>query len=54
VQALIQKTVIASVLQSRESVRVPRLVRLLVKLPGIRKIPARMIGIGLWRVHVEN
>ena len=53
VQTAIQKRLIASVLQSQELLNVPGFVRLLVRLPLLRKLPARLIGWGLRRVHVQ-
>ena len=53
VQTAIQKRLIASVLQSQEPLNVPWFVRFLLRLPLLRKIPARLIGWGLRRVHVQ-
>jgi len=53
VQTAIQKRLIASVLQSQEPLNVPGFVRFLVRLPLLRKLPARVIGWGLRRVHVQ-
>ena len=53
VQTAIQKQLIASVLQSQAPLNVPWFVRFLLRLPLLRKIPARLIGWGLRRVHVQ-
>jgi 2-polyprenyl-6-methoxyphenol hydroxylase-like FAD-dependent oxidoreductase len=53
VQTAIQKRLIASVLQSQTPLNVPGFVRFLVRLPLLRKLPARLIGWGLRRVHVQ-
>ena len=53
VQTAIQKRLIASVLQSQEPLNVPWFVRFLLRLPLLRKLPARLIGWGLRRVHVQ-
>jgi len=53
VQTAIQKRLIASVLQPQEPLNVPGFVRFLVRLPLLRKLPARVIGWGLRRVHVQ-
>ena len=53
VQTAIQKRLIASVLQSQAPLNVPGFVRFLLRLPLLRKLPARLIGWGLRRVHVQ-
>jgi hypothetical protein len=32
----------------------PPLLRILLGLPGLRVLPARLIGHGVWRVHVQG
>jgi len=55
VQALIQKRVLEPALDSTTAgVRVPALVRVLLKLPVVRDLPARLIGFGVRRVRVET
>ena len=54
VQAFAQKRVIANVLRSQESVRIPGYVRLLFRVPFLRDLPARLIAFGVKRVHVRN
>jgi len=55
IQTQIQKRLVTAVLNSqRQLLEVPWYVRKLLTFPGIRKIPARLIGYGLTRVHVEN
>jgi 2-polyprenyl-6-methoxyphenol hydroxylase-like FAD-dependent oxidoreductase len=53
---LAQKTLLPLALRfpQRDQVRlrIPRLLRLLLRLPLIRTLPARLVGIGLWRVRV--
>ena len=51
-QVLIQNRIIRSVLGSRERLRPPLALRLLQWLPVLRRIPARLIGIGLRPEHV--
>jgi len=34
--------------------RLPLLARLLLRLPVLRYLPAQFIGLGLWRVRVED
>jgi len=51
-QSAIQKRVIANVLSSQDGVRIPALVRLAVRIPVIRDIPAKLIAFGVHRAHV--
>jgi 2-polyprenyl-6-methoxyphenol hydroxylase-like FAD-dependent oxidoreductase len=53
-QSAIQKRVIANVLSSQNGVRIPPLVRLAVRIPIIRDIPARLIAFGVHRAHVDS
>jgi 2-polyprenyl-6-methoxyphenol hydroxylase-like FAD-dependent oxidoreductase len=45
-----------AMLQRREQVTgvIPRLVRLLLGMPGLSTLPARLIGFGLWPAHVKS
>jgi 2-polyprenyl-6-methoxyphenol hydroxylase-like FAD-dependent oxidoreductase len=52
-QTQIQKRLIASALKPNKTFRVPLALRLLLRLPLLRNLPARIIGIGLKRVHVN-
>jgi 2-polyprenyl-6-methoxyphenol hydroxylase-like FAD-dependent oxidoreductase len=54
VQSAVQKRIIANVLSSPNGVKIPLLVRLAVRIPVIRDIPARLIAFGVHRAHVEN
>jgi 2-polyprenyl-6-methoxyphenol hydroxylase-like FAD-dependent oxidoreductase len=53
-QTRIQKRVIAAALDPRKTFRVPLALRLLLRLPGLRTLPARVIGLGFKRVHVKQ
>src|ERR1044071_2277859 len=53
-QTRIQKRVIAAALDRRGEFRVPLALRLLLRLPGLRTLPARVIGLGFRRVHVNG
>jgi 2-polyprenyl-6-methoxyphenol hydroxylase-like FAD-dependent oxidoreductase len=53
IQSLIQKQVIANVLQAQKPVQLPRLLVPLLRFPLIRSIPARVMGIGLRPEHVR-
>jgi 2-polyprenyl-6-methoxyphenol hydroxylase-like FAD-dependent oxidoreductase len=57
IQALqtgIQKRVITAALDPNRPFRIPLALRLLLRVPGLRDIPARIIGFGFKRVHVEG
>jgi 2-polyprenyl-6-methoxyphenol hydroxylase-like FAD-dependent oxidoreductase len=51
-QTQIQKRLIAAALKPDRTFRVPLALRLLLRLPLLRNLPARIIGLGLRRVHV--
>ena len=53
-QVLVQNRVVARVLESRERVAPPWPIRLMARLPILRQIPARLIGIGIRPEHVET
>jgi 2-polyprenyl-6-methoxyphenol hydroxylase-like FAD-dependent oxidoreductase len=53
-QLIIQKRVIANVLRSRERLKAPPVFRLMRWLPFLRRIPARLIGVGFRPEHVRT
>ena len=53
VQTRIQKRVIAAALDPANTFRVPLALRLILRLPVLRNLPARVIGFGFKRVHIE-
>jgi hypothetical protein len=54
-QVFIQRRIIASVLRSEAPPkRAPLLVRLLISIPGFRRIPAYIVGIGFRPEHVKQ
>jgi 2-polyprenyl-6-methoxyphenol hydroxylase-like FAD-dependent oxidoreductase len=53
-QALIQRRVLAPALRSGRSLRVPLPIRLLLRAPGLRALPARIVGFGFWPVRVKD
>jgi 2-polyprenyl-6-methoxyphenol hydroxylase-like FAD-dependent oxidoreductase len=53
-QTRIQKRVIAAALDPRIKFHVPFILRLLLRIPGLRTLPARVIGLGFKRVHVKK
>ncbi len=53
-QGLAQKWVVAGVLGSEDEYRLPVLLRLLLRAPVLRDLPARLIAHGAWRVRVKD
>jgi 2-polyprenyl-6-methoxyphenol hydroxylase-like FAD-dependent oxidoreductase len=53
-QLFVQRRVISRLLGRTQPVRPPLIVRLLARLPVLRRIPARMIGIGVRPEHVRT
>jgi 2-polyprenyl-6-methoxyphenol hydroxylase-like FAD-dependent oxidoreductase len=53
-QTQIQKRVIASALDPSDSFRIPLLLRILLRLPLLRDLPARVVGFGFKRIHVRG
>jgi 2-polyprenyl-6-methoxyphenol hydroxylase-like FAD-dependent oxidoreductase len=54
VQSLIQRRVIAGALQANQTFRVPLLLRLLLKVPFLRDLPARILAFGVRKVHLKS
>lgn len=54
VQRTIQNRLIARVLASRERPKPPALVRLLGAVPILRRLPARVIGLGFRPEHIRS
>jgi 2-polyprenyl-6-methoxyphenol hydroxylase-like FAD-dependent oxidoreductase len=54
IQTQIQRRVLASVLRSEEPLAPPGWLRLLLRVPLVRSVPARIFGFGLWPVHVKE
>jgi len=52
-QVFIQNTVLAPALSSRAPMRPPLIVRLLARIPFLRRIPARLVGMGVRPEHVD-
>jgi 2-polyprenyl-6-methoxyphenol hydroxylase-like FAD-dependent oxidoreductase len=53
-QVLIQNRVISRVLASQKQFKVPFLLRMLRRFPVLRRIPARLIGVGFRPEHVRT
>jgi 2-polyprenyl-6-methoxyphenol hydroxylase-like FAD-dependent oxidoreductase len=54
IQLLVQKRVVRSVLGATGPVRPPLLVRMLGKFPHLRRLPARLMGMGVRPEHVRT
>ena len=52
-QTLIQQRGIAPTLSSNEPFAPPAFVRLLLRVPIVRDVPARIVAFGLWPVRVK-
>jgi 2-polyprenyl-6-methoxyphenol hydroxylase-like FAD-dependent oxidoreductase len=53
-QRQIQQRIIATALRSNAQLNLPLAIRLLLRLPLLRNLPARMIAFGVRRVHVKR
>ncbi|HEY3641231.1 MAG TPA: FAD-dependent oxidoreductase [Xanthobacteraceae bacterium] len=53
-QVLVQERVITGVLGQREEIKPPLLVKLLWAVPMLRRIPARILGIGIRPEHIRT
>ena len=53
-QVQVQERILSTVLVSRQTVRAPWFLRLFKKFPVLRRIPARLIGIGVRPEHVKT
>jgi 2-polyprenyl-6-methoxyphenol hydroxylase-like FAD-dependent oxidoreductase len=54
IQNQLQQRVIAAALRSNQALQLPLLLRLLLRVPILRDLPARIIGFGVQRVHVKH
>jgi 2-polyprenyl-6-methoxyphenol hydroxylase-like FAD-dependent oxidoreductase len=53
IQTALQKRLIAAALKQKRAFRIPPAIRLLLRIPFLRDLPARIIGLGFKRVHVK-
>src|SRR5205823_9081986 len=53
-QVQVQERILSTVLVSQQTVRAPWFLRLFKKFPVLRRIPARLIGIGVRPEHVRT
>ena len=54
IQTQIQKRVIAAALQSTTTLQIPAPLRLLLRIPILRDLPAKVLAFGVREVHVEQ
>ena len=54
VQGYIQQRVVAAALQSDNPFRIPLPMRVIVRLPILRKFPARLVGFGIRKVRIKT
>jgi 2-polyprenyl-6-methoxyphenol hydroxylase-like FAD-dependent oxidoreductase len=54
IQTTIQQRVIAGALQSNQAFQLPLVLRLLLKVPGLRNLPAKILAFGVRRVRLRN
>ena len=52
-QAIVQRRVLAPALSSDQPLRIPTALRVLLRLPILRALPARIVGFGFWPVRVK-
>jgi 2-polyprenyl-6-methoxyphenol hydroxylase-like FAD-dependent oxidoreductase len=54
IQSFVQKRLIAGVFRARPGAGIPWFVRMLFRIPIVRKIPARILGLGFRPEHVQD
>ena len=54
IQLAIQNNIIAPALASRGTLAPPLLMRMMTSIPGLKALPARFIGLGIRREHVQT
>jgi 2-polyprenyl-6-methoxyphenol hydroxylase-like FAD-dependent oxidoreductase len=54
IQTTIQQRVIAGALQANQAFRLPLFLRVLLKIPFLRDIPAKILAFGVRRVHLKQ
>jgi 2-polyprenyl-6-methoxyphenol hydroxylase-like FAD-dependent oxidoreductase len=54
IQSFIQQRVIAGALQANQTFRVPLFLRLILRIPYLRDIPAKILAFGVRRVRLKN
>jgi 2-polyprenyl-6-methoxyphenol hydroxylase-like FAD-dependent oxidoreductase len=54
IQTVIQQRVIAGALQANQAFRLPLFLRILLKVPYLRDLPAKILAFGVRRVHLKQ
>jgi 2-polyprenyl-6-methoxyphenol hydroxylase-like FAD-dependent oxidoreductase len=54
IQTIIQQRVIAGALQANRTFRLPFVLRLLLKIPYLRNLPAKILAFGVRKVHLKQ
>ena len=54
IQTLIQRRVIAGALQANQTFRLPLFLRILLKIPFLRDLPAKILAFGVRQVHLKD
>jgi 2-polyprenyl-6-methoxyphenol hydroxylase-like FAD-dependent oxidoreductase len=53
-QAFVQRRVLAPALKTQGPFAIPTPIRLVVRIPGLRALPARLVGFGIWPARVKQ
>ena len=53
-QSMVQKQALGRVLTSDKPFTIPLFMRIMMRLPVVRTLPARFVALGFWPVHVKN
>ena len=53
-QAQVQRRILAPALRSKVPFKPPRFLRLLLRTPVLRDLPARIVAFGVWPVHLKD
>jgi 2-polyprenyl-6-methoxyphenol hydroxylase-like FAD-dependent oxidoreductase len=54
IQYFMQERLLVKALGSDDPIRIPRIVRMLLRIPAVSRIPARLLGFGINRPRVEE
>jgi 2-polyprenyl-6-methoxyphenol hydroxylase-like FAD-dependent oxidoreductase len=54
IQTVLQRRIIANLLDPNKQVKLPHFLITFTRIPFLRSLPARIIGFGLWPVHVKQ
>jgi 2-polyprenyl-6-methoxyphenol hydroxylase-like FAD-dependent oxidoreductase len=54
IQYFMQERFLVKALGSNDPIRIPKIVRMLLRIPAVSRIPARLLGFGINRPHVQE